>query len=208
MTSPNFDVYFAQMKSGIIIFNAIVLILIGVLFYLHFSTRNATPKTVVAHTTTNTGQASSSIAYFEMDSLENSFDMVKEVQKELNGEERTIAAEKARLEKMYRDKYAYYQNQPSMSQVQSEAAAKDLQQIQKQIENNMMALDQRYQDLKTRKMTDLKSKIEDFLKEYNQNKGYSYIFANEPGFFYYRDSAYDITGDVIKGLNEKYSKKK
>ena len=95
-----------------------------------------------------------------------------------------------------------------MSQVQSENAAKDLQETQKQIESNLMAMDQRYQDLKMRKMTEVKSKIEDFLKEYNQSKGYSYIFANEPGFFYYRDTAFDITRDVINGLNEKYSKKK
>jgi len=195
------------MKSGIIIFNAVLLVLIGILFYLHFSS-SSSPKPAVTHSVAKAPATGSSIAYFEMDSLENSFAMVKDVQKELNKEEDAMTSEKARLEKIYRDKYAHYQSQPSMSQVQSENAAKDLQETQKQIESNLMAMDQRYQDLKMRKMTEVKSKIEDFLKEYNQSKGYSYIFANEPGFFYYRDTAFDITRDVINGLNEKYSKKK
>ncbi|HVG42216.1 MAG TPA: OmpH family outer membrane protein [Chitinophagaceae bacterium] len=195
------------MKSGTIIFNALVLVLIAVLFYLHFSPKSA-GKTTVAQQGAVTKNAPSTIAYFEMDSLESSFAMVKDVQKELSKEEEAIMSEKARLEKMYRDKYTNYQNQQSMSQVQSENAAKDLQQTQKQIESNLMALDQRYQDLKMRKMTEVKTKIEEFLKTYNQSKGYSYIFANEPGFFYFRDTAYDITGDVIKGLNEAYTKKK
>jgi outer membrane protein len=195
------------MKSGTIIFNALVIVLIAVLFYLHFSPKSA-GKTTVTQQGAVSKNASATIAYFEMDSLESSFAMVKDVQKELSKEEEAIMSEKARLEKMYRDKYTNYQNQQSMSQVQSENAAKDLQQTQKQIESNLMALDQRYQDLKMRKMTEVKTKIEEFLKTYNQSKGYSYIFANEPGFFYFRDTAYDITGDVIKGLNEAYTKKK
>jgi outer membrane protein len=59
-----------------------------------------------------------------------------------------------------------------------------------------------------RKMRDVKSRIEDYLKEYNAQKGYSYIVAYEPGLFYYKDTAYNITPDIIKGLNQRYIKKK
>lgn len=195
------------MKNGIIIFNVILLLLIAVLFYLHFS---ATPKTTNAVAAQRSTPANNNfrIAYFEMDSLEASFAMVKDVQNELNREEDAIMAEKSRLEKGYRDKYNHYQSQGSMTQVQSDMAAKDLQETQKQIESNLSGLDQRYQELKMRKMTEVKSKIEEFLKDYNKDKGYSYIFANEPGLFYYRDTAYDITADVIRGLNERYAKNK
>jgi outer membrane protein len=57
-------------------------------------------------------------------------------------------------------------------------------------------------------MQDVKTKIENFLKEYNKTKGYSYILAYEPGIIYYRDSTLNITDDLVKGLNEQYSKKK
>jgi outer membrane protein len=57
-------------------------------------------------------------------------------------------------------------------------------------------------------MKDIKSKIEEFVKEYNETRNYSYIVAEEPGFFYYKDSIYNITSDVIKGLNGKYKPSK
>ncbi|MDQ3278599.1 MAG: OmpH family outer membrane protein, partial [Bacteroidota bacterium] len=66
---------------------------------------------------------------------------------------------------------------------------------------------QKYQDLYMRKMQDVKAKVEEYLKEYNKDKGYSYILAYEPGFIFYRDSALNITADLIAGLNQKYKKK-
>ncbi len=59
-----------------------------------------------------------------------------------------------------------------------------------------------------RKMKDVKTRIEDFLKEFNSRKGYSFILASDPGLFYYRDTAYNITRELITGLNQQYSKKK
>ncbi len=71
-----------------------------------------------------------------------------------------------------------------------------------------MELDKTYNDYVTRRMQDVKTKIEEFLKEYNRDKGYSYIVAYEPGLYYYKDTIYNITGDVVKGLNAMYNKKK
>jgi outer membrane protein len=144
-----------------------------------------------------------------MDSIENSFTVVKDVKNELGREEDRINSEMASLEKKYRDKIAQYQSQAStMTQVQSEMANRDVLQMQETMKGKKQELDSRYQDLYMRKMRDVKSKIEDFLKEYNNQKGYSYIVAYEPGLFYYKDTAYNITPDVIKGLNKRYEKKK
>ena len=64
------------------------------------------------------------------------------------------------------------------------------------------------QDLKKNQidmMTDVRGKIESYLKEYNKQHGYAFILSYEPGFMlYYKDSAYDITNDVISGLNQEY----
>jgi outer membrane protein len=53
-----------------------------------------------------------------------------------------------------------------------------------------------------RKTRDIKNKIEEYLKGYNENNKFSYIVAYEPGLFYYRDTMFNITNDVLKGLNE------
>lgn len=200
------------MKSGIIIFNAILLVLIAILFYLHFS---GTGKSkVAAAVTTRPAQTAAApdnsfkIAYFDMDSLEASFAMIKDVQNELNRKQGAINAELTKLERSYKDKLDRYQGQaPTMNQVQSEMATKDMMQMQQQMQGRKQALDQEYQDFYVRKMNDVKARIEAYLKDYNAEKGYSYILAYDPGLFYYRDTMYNITGDLVKGLNSLYKKK-
>ena len=54
----------------------------------------------------------------------------------------------------------------------------------------------------------LRKQIEEYLTTYNKDKGYAYIFSYEPGFIFYKDSIYDITMDVVTGLNEKYKSTK
>ena len=55
---------------------------------------------------------------------------------------------------------------------------------------------------------DILTRIQDFLKVYNSDGRYDYVFSYEPGFMFYKDSALNITGDVIKGLNDLYAKNK
>jgi len=196
------------MKSGNLIFNFVLLALIGILFYLHFSSNKGAKVQTAGVKTENGATATDNfkIAYFEMDSLEASFSMVKDVKDELSRKEDAVTAELRRMEKAYQDKLGRYQAQAAtMTQVQSESATKDMMQMQQQMQNRKNALDQEYQDFYMRKMKDVKTKIEDYLKTYNAEKGYSYILAYEPGLFYYRDSVYDITADLIKGLNSSYS---
>ncbi len=199
------------MKNGMLVLNIFLLVAVGILFYLHFSSKdNYSPKSGVApKSNTSSDPADFKIAYFEMDSLEASFAMVKDVKSELGKREEAVNGELSGLEKKYQNKIAQYQQQgATMNQVQSEAAQKDVMQMEQSIRNRKQALDQEYQDFYMRKMKDVKSKIEAFLQEYNSTKGYTYIVAYEPGLFYYRDTAYNITRDVIQGLNSTYTKKK
>lgn len=199
------------MNKGLLIFNFVLLLLVGILFYLHFSSDKKLIKPAAAATKNGSNVAEQNIfriAYFEMDSLEGSFSMVKDVKAELSKKEDAINSELSRLEKSYRDKANKYQSQaPTMTQVQSEMATRDMMQLQQNLQSRKQTLDQEYQDFYMRKMRDVKTKIEDYLKDYNKDKGFSYIFAYEPGLFYYRDTMYNITPDVVKGLNESYKKK-
>ena len=198
------------MKNGLLVLNVLLLILVGILFFLHFNSKKApalNPST--SKITTSNTSTPLRIAYFEMDSIENSFAMVKDVKNELGKKEDAVNSELSKLEKTYRNKVAQYQSQgQTMTQVQSEMAQKDVLQMQQTLQSRKQALDQEYQDYYMRKMKDVKTKIEEFLKQYNAQKGFSYILAYDPGLFYYRDTAYNITADVIKGLNKGYTKNK
>ena len=51
---------------------------------------------------------------------------------------------------------------------------------------------------------DLKSKLDQFLEEYNKDKGYDFIFTyTESGAILYANDALDITQDIIDGMNKK-----
>ena len=59
-----------------------------------------------------------------------------------------------------------------------------------------------------KRLQEVKQKIEAFLVKYNKNKEFAYIFSSNPDLMYYKDTAYDITSDIVKGLNAEYKPKK
>ena len=127
------------MRNGLIILNVVLLIAVGVLFYLHFS--KDTKSTLVKNskspaTASTTSQGDFKIAYFEMDSLENSFSMVKDVKAELAKKESAVNNELAQMERTYRDKATQYQNQAAtMTQQQSEIATREMMQLQQSMQS-------------------------------------------------------------------------
>lgn len=194
------------MKNFLLVLNLVLLAAVGYLFYLQFNSKKSGNVSNNSPQNKTVGASNSfSIAYFVMDSIEKNFQMVKEVKEQLNKKEDDMNGEIDVLNRNYQQKYNTYQGQAqAMTQAQSESASQDLLQMQDQIKNRRQALGQEYNDLVTRKMADVRTKIEDFLKVYNQDKKYSYIISYEPGLFYYKDTIYNITGDVVKGLNAMY----
>jgi outer membrane protein len=191
------------MKNWLIASNIVLFVLVGVLFYMQYNSCSAPVVNKSSSAKVSTAGNDFKIAYFEMDSIENNFHMVKEMKAELNKKEESITNELTRLEKQFRAKGNEYQSRAeSMTPAQGEMANKDMMQMQQHIQSRKQALDQEYQDFLMRKTRDIKNKIEEYLKGYNENNKFSYIVAYEPGLFYYRDTMYNITNDVLKGLNE------
>ena len=77
-----------------------------------------------------------------------------------------------------------------------------------EIKNKEMMLNQSFQNYYMNKQQEVISQIKKYCLEFNKDKRYAYIIANEPGLVYYKDTAYNITSALLKGLNELYSKKK
>lgn len=145
------------------------------------------------------------MAYFEMDSVAANFDMVKDVKTELTKKEDDINREMDAMGKNFQQKYLYYQNQAkngSLSQEQSDAASMELKKMDDDMKARKQQLDQEYNDLMVRRQNEIKTRIETFLNDYNQTRHYSYIISYEQGLFYFKDTAYNITADVVKGLNQ------
>lgn len=199
------------MKNGLLIWNIALTLLVGFLLFSHFGTKkngSLVSKTVSDDTTVQ--NRNFRIAYFDMDSVEANFEMVKDKKAELSKKEDLINVELDRMGKNFQQKYNYYQGQAqagAMTQAEQEAAGQELKSLEDKIKNSKASMEQDYQDLVLRVNKEMKSAIENYLLDYNRTRGYSYIFANESGLFYYRDTTYNITNDVVKGLNNSYRKK-
>lgn len=196
-------------RNLLLAFNVVLLILVGVLFYLHFSSsskQSAPVATKVMDKAPSTGAFK--IAYFEMDSIENNYEYLKEVKGQLKAKENQLTGQLSSLKNRYMEKVNRYQQEAqTMTQERQGAVQQELMQEQKMIQNKEQAMGGDLQDKSFKKMQIVNKTIEDFLKDFNKDKGYSYILANQPGTIYFKDNSYDITGEMLKGLNEQHKKK-
>ena len=196
------------MKNGVLIWNVVLSLAAAFLLYLQFVPKKSGRVKGNGPGWDSTGARQFRMAYFEMDSVENNFNLVKDVKAEINAKDADYNNSLNKLDQTYRDKYNEYAQKPSMTPEETDAAQNVLKQLAESLKIQKQDLDQKYQDFVMRKNLDVKKKIEDYLKVYNKEKNYSYIISYEQGLFYFKDTAYNITTDVIKGLNEYYAKVK
>ncbi|MCW3119325.1 MAG: hypothetical protein JWM28_3407 [Chitinophagaceae bacterium] len=196
------------MKNVLLILNIVLLAAVAFLYYQYYThTPSSIDKMVRREASPAATNAACRIAYFEMDSVDNNCEMVRDVKSELSRKEEASMTELSKADQQIREKMSEYQNQATtMTQAQGEMAQQDLMQRQQKLQSRKQELDQEYQGLYMRLNTDMKKKIEAFLNDYNKDNAYSYIFAYESGLFFYKDSAYNITRDVVSGLNAWYKK--
>ncbi len=196
-------------KNVLIVLNVILFLLVGILFYQQFFSGKESTSSPKAHAPANSSNGPFLIAFFEMDSIENKYEFLKEVKSELKAQEDVMNKQLNTLKNQYMEKVNKFQQEAqSMSQERQGTMQQDLMQEQKFIQNKEQSMGLELQDASFKKMQEVNKTIEEFLKEYNKDKTYAYILAHQPGMIYYKDTAYDITEPILKGLNERYKKKK
>ena len=195
------------MKNALLIWNVLLTLLTGYLLFQQFG--GSGKKQTASQNSANAEAQNFRIAYFEMDSIENNFDKVKDVKKEIEDKDAYYNNELAKLEaRLNRKKQSYQQQSSTMTEQDYNNAMIDLQRLEKTLAGEKQLLDNDYQDFIFRRNLAVRKEIEDYIAKYNQDKGYSYVISYEPGLFYYRDTLYNITADLVKGLNETYKANK
>jgi outer membrane protein len=199
------------MNKGLLALNIVLLVAVGILFFLFFSKKEKG--------TVNTSERSSSfdtsrkwqnvpVAYFDMDSVEANFTLWKQVQDEVLKNEQTIYDSINRMKLGLQMQVQQFQEQePKMAAEEVKRATSYFMQRDQDIKNTEKALMQEYQKYYVGKQTEIVTKIKDYCKEFNKDRRFSYIIAKEPGLFYFADTAYNITPELLKGLNTFYAKK-
>ena len=161
------------------------------------------PETAVA--TTGEGMR---IAYIEIDTLTDQYEFAKEKSLELEKKgtnaRNTIQTKTAQLEKNAQAFQQKLQSNGFTSREQAEAAQANLQREQQ----NIMALQQRLEnELASEQQKFLQAfqdSLDNFLADYNKDKKYDMI-VNKAAVLY-ADKRFDITTDVVNGMNRRYKK--
>lgn len=153
------------------------------------------------------GDVSTKIAYFDIDSLQAHYDHFKDAQVDVKAKENEMNMELSTLDRNNQKQIQEWrQKGNTMTQAEGELANQQYQQMVQRMQSKKQELEQslykRTEDLKAQ----IRTEIESFLQEYNKNKHYAYIFAYDPSsFIYNKDSANDITPDLVQGLNSRYA---
>lgn len=194
------------MKNATLGFNIVLALAVSVLFYLHFSSKKS--ATAVANINTAVADGKFKIAYFEMDSLENHYEYFIEVRNVLRGKDQENGRQLSEMKNTFAAKYQELQKTAQgMTQAEVNGKQQELMQMEKTFQNKEQMLNQDLQNESFKRLQDVKRKVEDYLKEYNKDKGYSYVLTSSPDLIYLKDSVYNITSDLIQGLNKQYKKK-
>jgi outer membrane protein len=195
------------MKHLSLAVNIVLFVAVGVLYYLHFSSAKPNEKkkkNQIAQLAKSNGNAPL-IGYVDLDSLNEHISFIKNNRKILEGEQ--IAIEKE-WENAYRNLQAQKDNflkrGNSITQAEAEEFQGKLIQQQQMVDEKKQNSTQALNDKSYKFLDDVQNKLKAFLVEYNQDNKFNYIFTTGNGLEYmvYKDSALNITEDVIEGMNE------
>ena len=152
---------------------------------------------------------SMTIRYIDTDSLLKQYNLAKDFDEaSTNMQNKYDAAQKAQRQKVQalqakfaeKEKNNVYATNPQ----QAQADQATLQKAANDAQNELAKLQESLAKEAEANQKQLTDSITNFLKDYAKQKGYDMIINKAAGF--YMDEKYDVTDDVVKGLNERYTK--
>jgi len=188
----------------------IVLILaVGVLYVLHFTGgKNANDKSQTGAEQNSSTVVDTNIAYINIDSMLVQMEMYKDLQAGLSKKQKELESNFGTKYNTFQKNVADLQNKVNkglVTRAEAEQLNQQLTNDQAQLENLNATYTQQLQEegiVSNRKVIDY---IMEYLKEYNADKNLKFVFSYSfGGNLLYMDESYDITTDILTGINSKY----
>ncbi len=148
------------------------------------------------------------IAYIEIDSLTANYQLCKDYTEIGNIEgqniQNTLESKQRSLEQHYSSLQKKYESNGFSSQEEFQRAQASLQKEQQELEELNARLTTSFQEQQVKYNDEMRDSIQSFLKVYNKNKKYDFIMSKAGDNMLYANPKYDITEEVLKGLNKRY----
>ncbi len=199
------------MKNLSLILNAILFVLVGVLFYLHFQSPGKTQQTQQILQADGKTIAIPQIAYVNIDSFQSQYEFFKVKRAELEARQSAMESELGRSVSAFQGKVAVLQQKAqTMTEEEGMAAQQRLMQEQEKIEQRKQTLEAQFMKETQDFNIKLQEMMIEYLKKYNADGRFTYIlpYSQETINLLYVNEMNNITDDVVKGMNEEYKNKK
>ena len=172
------------------------------------SCNNASPKMDEQPAAGDASAAGLKIAYVEVDSLMTQYDFAKDygvtLQKKSNNARNTLTQKGNTLQAAVNNFQQKLNNNgfTSREQAASQQAAierqqRDLQELQARLENELASETAKFNEA-------LRDSLQNFLKNYNKDKQFDLILTKQGDNILFAAKRFDITQDIINGLNKRY----
>lgn len=197
------------MKNASLLINIILICLVGYLYYLQFGKNDKMNQLPATSVSPSGNMEKAKVAYIDMDSLQSNYIYYKKLKADFEKKQASANDEITGLQKKYQNRAMQLQQKAAgMSHQEQETAMQEINKMQQELQSRKQTIDNDLYNYNAKMKDEVLQRIENFLKVYNKDGKYSYIFSYEPGFMFYKDSTLNITPDVIDGLNELASDKK
>ncbi len=197
------------MKNILLLINIILLGLVGYLYYLQFHNSKNNIVHEVKYSAINNLSEKSKVAYIDLDSLQSNYTYYKKIKADFERKQSAANDEITSMQKKYQARAVQLQQKAAtMNQQEQQTAMQEINKMQQDLQTRKQEIDNELYNYNSKMKEDILTRIQNFLKDYNKDGKYSYIFSYEPGFMFYKDSTLNITPDVITGLNALYSENK
>ena len=200
------------MRQILLPLNIILLVAVAILYYLHF---NAGKKTATPVTTTRVTDSAQlkplKIAYVDLDTIQEHYEYYKEKMTDFDRKKEKADRDlNSAFQKIENERITFIQKGNAITQVEAENFQREYTRKMEGLESQKRSMENNIQQEGVKTMEELKKKINDFLTTYNATRGFSYIFSYSStiNVLFYKDTTYNITQEVLTGLNEDYNKTK
>jgi len=196
-------------KKTSLIINIVLILAVAVLYVLYFTNPRSAAKTPKSTYNTDTlDVVTSQIVYVNMDTLLANYDMFADYQNKFAAKQKSSEAKLNSKTQQWQNKVNNYQDNMKKGLITRSQAQK----IEQQLSQEQQDIVKLKNDLSSKLMEDqqvmnrrILYSIMDYLKDYNLTHHYKYILSTTMGGnVLYADKNFDITLEIIDGLNKHY----
>lgn len=157
--------------------------------------------------TTTTEATAFKTAYIDTSKLLEEYTEAKDVEAKYKAKSEEAAKKFEVQEANFKSDAAYFEkNAQANGQAWAQQKGAELQQRQQQLQYAAQSVGQQLQIELGTEMDTLVKSVKKFIKDYGKEKGYDYVYGTgEAVSILYAKDSYDITDEVVKLLNDKYT---